>query len=173
MVHTINKLTQITQNNPLVNRIEKDLDLKQNSLSVSKTIEEDKVDISQKLNVDYLRVQAGVLKNELPGMIANSLLAPLSEGMVSNDPLNSILSRLVNPAKSLLASTAADNFSKDQLSQFQREIRQLSNEVPKMISNSLLSPLNRNAAKSSALNGILNSIASELISLADLMKQGL
>lgn len=118
MVHTINKLTQITQNNPLVNRIEKDLDLKQNSLSVSKTIEEDKVDISQKLNVNYLRVQAGVLKNELPGMIANSLLAPLSEGMVSNDPLNSILSRLVNPAKSLLASTAADNFSKDQLSQF-------------------------------------------------------
>ncbi|HJP17904.1 MAG TPA: hypothetical protein QF468_04545 [Nitrospinota bacterium] len=165
MVNEIGKLTQVKQNDLSTNQIGKNFNLNKNTLSESKSIGEDSVDISQERNLDFLRVEAGVLKNELAGIIANSLLKPLSEGIVKEDPLNSVLSRLVKPAKSILGSASVDTFSKEKLSSFQSAVKQLGSAVSKMTSSALLSPLNRNAEQSNALNGILNSISNELTGL--------
>lgn len=88
MVNDIGKLTQVNQNDLSTNQIGKNSNLNKNTLSESKSIVEYSVDISQDRNLDYLRVEAGVLKNELAGIIATSLLKPLSEGIVKEDPLN-------------------------------------------------------------------------------------
>lgn len=165
MVNVIGKFTQVKPNDLLTNQIGKNFSLNKNTLSERKSIGEDSVDISQNRNLANLRAEAGVLKNELPGIIANSLLKPLSEGIVKEDPLNSILSRLVKPAKSILGSASGDSFSKEELSSFQSAVKQLGSAVPKMISSTLLRPLNKNAEQFNALNGILNSISNELTDL--------
>ncbi len=173
MVDAISKFGSVKPANLSSSQVEKNLSSNQNSPTGAKGIGEDKVDISPKRDIDLLRVEATILKNELPGIIANSLLQPLSGGAVSQDPLNSILSRLVNPAKSLLSSAGVDSFSKNQLSSFQSDIRQLNNEVSKMQSNVLLAPLNQSAERSNSLNRVLNSISNELTGLGNAIQTSL
>ena len=173
MVNVVGKLTQVKQNDLSTNQIGRNFNLNKNTLSEGISIGEDSVDISQKRALDFLRVEAGVLKNELPGIIANALLKPLSEGIVKESPLNSILSRLVKPAKSILGSASVDRFSKDKLSSFQAAVKQLGNAVSKMSSNTLLRPLNKNAEQSNALNGILISISKELTGLDSFIQKRL
>ena len=173
MANDIGKLSQVQPNELSTNQIGKDFNLNKNILSEKKSIAEDSVDISQKRNLDYLRVEASILKNELPGMIANTLLKPLSEGIVKEDPLNSILSRLVKPAKSILGSASVGSFSKEKLSSFQSAVKQLGNAVSKMSASTLLRPLNKNAEQSNALNKILNSIANELTGLNSFIQKSL
>ena len=173
MVNVVGKLTQVKQNDLSTNQIGRNFNLNKNTLSEGISIGEDSVDISQKRALDFLRVEAGVLKNELPGIIANALLKPLSEGIVKESPLNSILSRLVKPAKSILGSASVDRFSKDKLSSFQAAVKQLGNAVSKMSSNTLLRPLNKNAEQSNALNGILISISKELTGLDSFIQKSL
>lgn len=173
MVTVIGSLTRVKTNDLSTNQIGKNFNLNKNTLSESKSIVEDSVDISQEQNLDYLRVQAGVLKNELSGMIANALLRPLSEGMVKEDPLNSILSRLIKPAKSILGSASVGSFFKEKLSSFQSAVNQLGNAVLKMSSSTLLRPLNKNAEQSNALNGILISISNELTGLDSFIQKNL
>ncbi len=88
MVNVIGKFTQMKPNDLLTNQIGKNFSLNKNTLSERKSIGEDSVDISQNRNLANLRAEVGVLKNELPIIIANSLLKPLSEGIVKEDPLN-------------------------------------------------------------------------------------
>lgn len=171
MVSISGKITQIQPNDLLTNKIESNLNTK--TLSESNNISADSVDISKKEDLDYLRVQANILKNELPGMIANTLLKPLSEGIVKDDPLNSILSQLVKPAKSILGSSSAESFSKEQLSSLQSAVKQLGNAVAIMSSNTLLRPLNKNAEQANALNGVLISISNELTDLDSLIQKSL
>lgn len=173
MVTAIGSLTQVKTNDLSTNQIGKNFNLNKNTLSESKGIVENSVDISQERNLDYLRVEAGVLKNELSGIIANALLKPLSEGIVKEDPLNSILSRLVKPAKSILGSASVGSFSKEELSSFQSAVNQLGNAVLKMSSSTLLRPLNKNAEQSNALNGILISISNELTGLDSFIQKNL
>lgn len=173
MVNDIGKLTQVKQNDLSTNQIGKNFNLNKNTLSESKSIGEYSVDISQERNLNYLRVEASVLKNELAGIIANALLKPLSEGIVKKDPLNSILSRFVKPAKSILGSASVDIFSKEKLSSFQSAVNELGSAVSKMTSSTLLRPLNKNAEQSNALNGILNSISNELTGLDSFIQKSL
>ncbi len=165
MVSIIGKITQVKPNDLATNQIKRKINLSKNTLSERKSIGEDSVDISQKQDLDHLRVEAGALINELPIIIANSLLKPLSEGIVKEDPLNSILSRLVKPAKSILGSASVDSFSKEELSSLQSAVKQLGRAVLEMTSSTLLRPLNKNAEQSNALNGILISISNELTDL--------
>lgn len=165
MVNVIGKFTQVKPNDLLTNQIGKNFSLNKNTLSDRKSIGEDSVGISQKLNLDNLKAEARALKIELPGIIANSLLKPLSEGIVKEDPLNSILSRLVKPAKSILSSASDGSFSKEELSSFQSAVKQLGITLPKMRSSTLLRSLNKNAEQSNSLNRILTSIANKLIDL--------
>lgn len=173
MVTVNGMITWLKSNDLSTNQIGKNINLNKNTLSEKKSIVEDSVDISQKRNLDYLRVEAGVLKNELPGIIANALLEPLFEGLVKEDPLNSILSRLVKPAKSILGSASVDSFSKEKLSSFQSAVKQLGSAVSKMTSSTLLRPLNKKAEQSNALNGILNSISNALTDLDSFIQKRL
>lgn len=165
MVNAIGKFTQVKPNDLLTNQIGKNFSLNKNTLSERKSIGEDSVDISQNRSLANLKAEVGVLKRELPGIIANALLKPLSEGIVKEDPLNSILSRLIKPAKSILGPASGGSFSKEELSSFQSAVKQLGITLPKMRSSTLLRPLNRNAEQSNSLNGILTSISNELIDL--------
>jgi|GEM_PF-6834137 len=131
----------------------------------------DRVDIAGNRSLDFLRVEAGALKNELPGLIAGSLLAPVAESARRQAPINALLTRLVSPADALLQRTAVGGFSRSQLAAFQGEVETLRQSIPRMAANELLAPLLTSGKRTDSLNGILTRISGELTGLADLVLQ--
>ncbi|MFQ5716392.1 MAG: hypothetical protein ACE5GQ_04760 [Nitrospinales bacterium] len=129
---------------------------------------EDRLDLSPNRNLDLIRANARLLRNELPGLIAQSLLQP-SEDQVAQDPLNKILLSLVNPAQNMLQKTAVQEFSKKSLVEFQGEVDQLRFDIPKLTANKLLFPAGSDTGFGSS-NGPLNMILNELNGLSDMIR---
>lgn len=167
MISPIDNLAKINQNISL----KKSTDVTQTSSSDVIGGAVDRLDISGDSGLDLLRAEAVALGNELPGLIAQAILKPVSDGL-SQDPLNRVLFSLVNPAKSILG-VGIQNFSKERLSALQGEVEKLRLEMPRLLSNVLLAPFTKNGSQSNSLNGIVESISRELIGLADLIQQKL
>lgn len=130
--------------------------------------QEDNLDLSPDRNLDIMRANARLLQSELPGLLAKALLQP-STDQLAQDPLNRILLSLVNPAQNMLQKTAVQEFSKQSLAQFQKEVDQLRFDIPKLTANRLLFPTG-SATGFGLANGALNLILNELNNLADTIR---
>lgn len=119
----------------------------------------DEVIISQDGALDTFRNQVGSLKNDLPGMLANAILAPVNASAVQNEPLNEVVFRLTDPLNFILRG---DAFTKEQLDGFQKEVSKFRNEILAMKNSEALAPLIQKMQNSDALNKILFSLTSHL-----------
>lgn len=134
----------------------------------SASVEGDLVNISPDNVLDYIKGQATDLKNSLPSIITNSLLQPVSDSVISQDPLNALLNQFVNPTQAFLSSKVSNNFSPEQMKSLQQEIAGLKNYLPTMMANTLLGPLQNTG---SPLDGILQSMSNQLGDLASQVQQ--
>ena len=173
MLNMIENLTRIFRSDPQPQRGKTEAATGKHPATDPAGIGGDRGDISTPKTLDALRAQAGALQNQLPGMIAESLLQPATDSVAAQNPANRILSGLVSPAMALLRQTAISGLPQDQLQAFQSDVEQLRLSLPKMLSGDLLSALNTKSARASALNGIVNDLASQLTGLSDLIRQKL
>ena len=129
----------------------------------------DNVDISPGAALDYLKAQAADLKISLPGTIASALLQPVSDNVVSQEPLNALLTQFVNPAQTFLSSKSANSLSPEQMKSLQQEVVNLKEFIPTMMANTLLAPLMQSSGDS--INSILQSMSGQLASLSSQVRQ--
>jgi len=168
MVSSLSALRSVSQN-ALTDPFKNKTAIKQAAASSSTRGVEDQVNISGDRNLSALQVEAGNLQNDLPGLIADSLLAPGTQSAQQQLPINALLGQLVTPATLLLQKTSVDDFSRDQLAAFQSEVESLRQSIPQLVSNELLSPFVTSLGPTDSLNGILKRISGELTGLADLV----
>ena len=119
----------------------------------------DQVDISQDGALETFRNKVGSLKNDLPGMLANAILAPANASAVQNEPLNAVVFRLTDPLSYILRG---DAFTKEQLTGFQREVSKFRDEIMGMKNSEALAPLIQKTQNSDALNKVLFSLTGHL-----------
>lgn len=128
----------------------------------------DLVNISPSSTLDYIKSQAADLKVSLPGMLASSLLQPVADDANSQNPLNALLNKFVNPARSFLASSNSSDISKEQLKSLQEEVVSLKNHLPALLSNALLTPLQ---GTGNSADSIVQSLSNHLTDLATQVQQ--
>jgi len=131
----------------------------------------DLVDVNSDSLLDSIRSQTGTLKDELPGLIAKSLLAPVQDQAVRQEPLNALLFRLESPLDSILGQLPQENIPENLVLGMQQEIRQLQSEIPQMKDHALLSQLSSDLAHADPLNEILASLSDRLGALGDRVGQ--
>ena len=125
----------------------------------------DVVDFSSNQVLDAVRVQAGVLKNELPGLIADALLAPVTDQATRNQPLNSLLFRLVSPLDSVLGRMLQEDIPDSLVMGLREELGQLSNDIPNLVDDAILTQFSEDLAQSDPLNALLINLSTEVDSL--------
>ncbi|MFQ5445205.1 MAG: hypothetical protein ACE5EK_11400 [Nitrospinales bacterium] len=133
----------------------------------------DPVDVSPEGGLAAIQSQVSVLKQELPGAIATSLLESSNTRALDQQPLNDLLGGLTNPLESILKNTPPENLPEDLISGLRDDLKNLQQELPSLKSNALLAPLNKNAAQSNSLNSILTGISDILGGLIGQLRTGL
>ena len=95
------------------------------------------------------------MKNELPGLIAQSLLAPVTDQAISREPLNALLFRLENPLDSILGQLPLEDIPENLILGLQEEIGKLQGQLPALRDHAILAQFSSNLSKADPLNDIL------------------
>ncbi len=168
MVDPITGLTKLVANSPALVK-NSSAGAAQPAATSSANGAGDQVSVSADAALINIRAQAAQLKAELPGLIANSILQPVSDETTAQDPLNVLTNLFTDPVQNFLASPAARNLTQSQLQSLQQDVVGLQNFIPQMQANSLLAPLA--AGQSDSIGNILGAMSSRLTNLADLVLQ--
>jgi hypothetical protein len=126
------------------------------------SVSEDKLDLSTDQVVDAIRVQAGLLQNELPGLLAEALLAPTTDSAAQAGPMNSLLFRLVNPLNSILGRLSSGDLPESVVLDLQEEIQSFRGGFSELADSTLISQLGGDLAKSDPLNALLTQLSNPL-----------
>ncbi len=122
----------------------------------------DLVDVNSDSLLDSFRSQAGALKNELPGLIAQSLLAPVTDQAIRREPLNALLFRLENPLDSILGQLPLEDIPENLILGLQEEIRKLQGNLLSLRDHAILAQFSSDLSKADPLNDILVSLSDRL-----------
>ncbi len=122
----------------------------------------DTLDLSSDQVVDAVRVQAGVLQNELPGLLAEALLAQTTDAVTRAEPLNSLLFRLVNPLDSILGRLSSEDLPENLILGLQAEIQSFRDSIPQLANSTLISQLSGDLANGDPLNALLTQLSNPL-----------
>lgn len=166
MVDPITGLTKLVANSPALSK--SSLSDSTEPASSASASASDRVDLSANAALINIRAQAARLKAELPGLIANSILQPVSDDVNSQDPLSVLTNQFADPVQNFLASPAAKNLTQTQLQSLRQDVAGLRDFIPQMQANSLLAPLEDD---SGSVGNILGAMSSRLTGLADLVLQ--
>lgn len=134
--------------------------------------EADAVDFNSDLLIDAVRTQAGVLRNELPSIISEALLAPVADQAARNQPLNSLLFRLQNPLEGVLGKLPQEELSDELIRKLQDELNQFKIGLPALKDEAILAQFSNDPAQANPLNEIVASLSTQVDDLA-LSLQGL
>lgn len=132
----------------------------------------DPVDVSPEGGLAAIQSQVAVLKRELPGAIAGSLLESANTGTRGQQSLNSLLGGLTHPLNSILKNTPPEKLPQDLVSNLRDDLKNFQQELPAMKSNALLAPLNESAVQANSLNSILTGISDTLGDLIGKLRTG-
>ena len=153
MINPIENLDKVLLKPPAVESVSR------NSGGNSVTgLPQDTVDLNSNSLLDSIRVQAGTLKQELPGIIANSLLAPVADEVVRQNPLNNLIFRLENPLDSILGQLPLEGMPENLILGLQKEIQNLKNAIPELRVHELLTQFSSDLSTADSLNDILFSL---------------
>ncbi len=122
----------------------------------------DTLDLSSDQVVDAVRVQAGVLQNELPGLLAEALLAQTTDSVTRAEPLNNLLFRLVNPLDSILGRLSSEDLPENLVLGLQAEIQSFRDSIPQLADSTLISQLSGDLANGDPLNALLTQLSNPL-----------
>lgn len=123
---------------------------------------EDTLDLSSEQVVDAVRVQAGALQTELPGLLAEALLAPITDSATQAEPLNNLLFRLINPLESILGHLPSEDLPENLILGLQEEVRNFRDSIPQLANSTLISQLSADSVNAEPLNALLNQLSSPL-----------
>ena len=110
------------------------------------------------------------MKDQLPDLVAGSLLNPVMENTGNPSPLTTLITQVVDPAKGILNS-AGSELPPEQVESFRNEVVAFQQELPRILSRELLAPLLQDSTQANQLNGLVNDISNQLSSLTDLLQQ--
>jgi len=122
----------------------------------------DTLDLAAEQVVDAVRVQAGVLQNELPGLLAEALLAQTTDSVTRAEPLNNLLFRLVNPLDSILGRLSSEDLPESLVLGLQAEIQGFRDSIPQFADSTLISQLSGDLANGDPLNALLTQLSNPL-----------
>ncbi len=116
-----------------------------------------------------LNQQAGILKQELPGIIADAVKAPAERDAVRNAPVQATRIRLEKPLQAILDQK--NPLPPTLVEGLKSEIQTLQKELPELRDHELLSSLESEPQSEEALNGILFDVSDQMDRLMDLLSR--
>lgn len=157
MVDPIGELLKISPKPPI------DREPRPNTYSVADlaaSLEQDQVSV----NTDSLReaIQAEVagLKNELPSLVKQALLAPAEDAAARQEPLTTLLFRLQNPLESILGQT--EDVPEDLFVGIQEELENFKLVFPDLKNSDVLLPLLGDEGAGNRLDGIIGGLTAQV-----------
>ncbi|PIQ97863.1 MAG: hypothetical protein COV67_02020 [Nitrospinae bacterium CG11_big_fil_rev_8_21_14_0_20_56_8] len=132
----------------------------------------DSVSLSADSIFEAVRSQVAGLKQDLPGVISQSLLSSLpTQGGSAQEPLNALLSRLNNPLETLVRNLPPEALSDNLISGLQAEIVSFRDQLPGLRDHALLAQFSSNLATRDPLSPILDSLSNQLGTLIDRLRE--
>ena len=116
-----------------------------------------------------LNEQAGILKQELPGIIADAVKAPAERDAVRNAPVLATQIRLEKPLQSILDQK--NPLPPSLVEGLKSEIQTLKQELPEIRDHALLSSLESDPLNEETLNGILFDVSDQMDRLVDILNR--
>ncbi|KMP10427.1 hypothetical protein UR09_06265 [Candidatus Nitromaritima sp. SCGC AAA799-A02] len=125
----------------------------------------DSVDFNSDALIEAVRQQAAVLKNELPSIIAEAVIAPISDQVVRDQPLNSILFRLQNPLEGVLGKLPQEELTEDLVQKLQEELNKFKIGLPSLKDEAILAQFS-GSAQAGPLDAIISSLSNQVDGLS-------
>ncbi len=116
-----------------------------------------------------LKEQAGILKQELPGIIADAIQAPVERDAVRGAPAAATRFRLEKPLRSILDRNTP--LPPSLVEGLQSEIQSLQKELPELRDHAALAPFDSDPEKEEALNGFLFDVSDQMERLVDHLRR--
>ena len=120
----------------------------------------DQVSLNTDSLLDTLKNEVAGLKNDLPALIQQALLAPPGAEAVRQEPLNALIFRLQDPLKTILGAT--EDLPPELIVQIQDELKTFKLVLPELKNQELLSPFLNDPERAGPLTGLLQSLTGQV-----------
>ncbi len=127
---------------------------------LAKSLNKDQVSLNTSSLREAIQAEAASLKNDLPALVQQALLAPQADAAASQEPLNALLFRLQNPLESILGRVK--DVPEDLFVGIQQELESFKLVFPDLKNSDVLLPLLGQEGASSKLDGIINGLTAQV-----------